>query len=79
MPTKADLSKYHELMLPTLQAVERLGGSAKSRQISDAVVEALAPTEESDWSDRFEPESRPSNSRQRPARIDSHLASSNDD
>lgn len=46
MPNKADLPKYHELMLPTLRAVDGLGGSAKARQITNAVIELLRPAEE---------------------------------
>lgn len=46
MASKKDLSTDKELMLPVLQAVDRLGGSATSRQITDAVIEALAPSED---------------------------------
>lgn len=46
MASKEDLPTDKELMLPVLQAVDRLGGSATSRQITDAVIEALAPSED---------------------------------
>lgn len=46
MASKKDLPTDKELMLPVLQAVDRLGGSATSRQITDAVIEALAPSED---------------------------------
>lgn len=46
MSSKEDLPLKKDLMLPVLQAVDRLGGSATSRQITDAVIEALAPPED---------------------------------
>ena len=46
MASKEDLPTDKELMLPVLQAVDRLGGSATSRQIRDAVIEVLAPSED---------------------------------
>ncbi|MDE0066422.1 MAG: hypothetical protein OXN44_06075 [Acidimicrobiaceae bacterium] len=41
-----DLPKYQELMLPTLLAIKRLGGSAKARQITESVIEELGPPDE---------------------------------
>lgn len=46
MASKKDLPTDKELMLPVLQAVDSLGGSATSRQITDAAIEALAPPED---------------------------------
>ena len=46
MASKEDLPTDKDLVLPVLQAVDRLGGSATSRQITDAVIEALAPSED---------------------------------
>ena len=46
MASKKDLPTDKDLMLPVLQAVDRLGGSATRRQIREAVVEALAPSED---------------------------------
>jgi restriction system protein len=39
------LPTYLELMLPTLRAVEDLGGSGSAKEIRDRVIELLAPTE----------------------------------
>jgi restriction system protein len=36
-----DLPRYRELLLPTLRAVEALGGSAKAREISDQIIDDL--------------------------------------
>jgi restriction system protein len=36
-----DLPKYHELMRPTLIALEKIGGSASLNEVNDAVVEIL--------------------------------------
>jgi restriction system protein len=36
-----DLPRYRELILPTLRAVEALGGSAKAREISDQIIDDL--------------------------------------
>lgn len=44
--TKDDLPTSFDLLLPTLQAIERLGGSAQRRQLREAVLEALNPSEE---------------------------------
>ena len=41
-----ELPTYLELMLPVLQVVDRLGGSATGRQIKEAVVETLEPSED---------------------------------
>lgn len=46
MASKEDLPTKKELLLPVLQAVDRLGGSATSRQVTDDVIEALAPSED---------------------------------
>ena len=46
MVTKEDIPSYLELMLPTLQAIDLLGGSAQSRQLADALVELLAPPDD---------------------------------
>ena len=46
MASKEDLPTYKDLMLPVLQAVGRLGGSATSRQITDTVIKALAPSKD---------------------------------
>lgn len=45
MLTPADLPAYSDLILPTLQAVEALGGSAKAREITAHLVEVLGVTE----------------------------------
>lgn len=37
---------YLDLMLPTLQAVEDLGGSGSAKEIRDRVIEVLQPTEQ---------------------------------
>ena len=44
--TKDDLPTSFDLLLPTLQAIERLGGSAQARQLREAVLETLNPSEE---------------------------------
>ena len=41
-----DMPTYQTFMLPTLQAVDRLGGSASVREIRDAMLTALDPPEE---------------------------------
>ena len=41
-----DLPAYADLMLPTLQAVDRLGGSASVRQIRGSILDELQPPEE---------------------------------
>ena len=46
MATKDDLPTSFDLLLPTLQAIERLGGSAQARQLREAVLETLNPSEE---------------------------------
>ncbi|MCY3805345.1 MAG: restriction endonuclease [bacterium] len=46
MATKDDLPTSFDLLLPTLQAIERLGGSAQTRQLREAVLETLNPSEE---------------------------------
>lgn len=46
MATKDDLPTSFELLLPTLQAIEKLGGSAQTRQLREAVLEQLNPSEE---------------------------------
>ena len=46
MATKEDIPSVTELMLPNLQAIEMLGGSAQGRQLTDATVEWLAPSED---------------------------------
>src|SRR5690625_3318485 len=42
----SDLPPYSELVLPTVQAVSDLGGSATSREITDQVLEIVRPSEE---------------------------------
>lgn len=37
----ADLPKYHDLMQPTLQALDRIGGSGALSEINDAVIELI--------------------------------------
>ena len=37
----AELPKYHELMMPTLIALDRIGGSASLNEINDAVIELV--------------------------------------
>lgn len=37
-PTPDDLPRYQDLMLPVLRAIDQLGGSATSREITDAVI-----------------------------------------
>lgn len=44
--TAEDLPRYTELLLPTLRAVEGLGGSGSSREITSAVLDVLNPTDE---------------------------------
>ena len=46
MASKEDLPTEKELMLPVLQAVDRLGGSATRHQVREAIVEKLAPSED---------------------------------
>ncbi len=46
MATKEDIPTSSEFMLPTLQVIEALGGSAQARQLRDATVERLAPSED---------------------------------
>ncbi len=43
---RADLPSYLELILPTLCAVQALGGSAKSREITNRLLEDLAVSDE---------------------------------
>lgn len=45
MPSVDDIPKYHELMLPVLQSVARLGGSASTREIRQTVVELVGADE----------------------------------
>ena len=42
-PTVDDLLRYTELMLPTLCAVDALGGSGSGREITAKVLEAISP------------------------------------
>lgn len=44
--TAEDLPSYQDLLMPTLRAVETLGGSGSSREITSAVLEALNPTDD---------------------------------
>lgn len=44
--TKDDLPTSFDLLLPILREVEELGGSAQTRQIREAVLETLNPSEE---------------------------------
>lgn len=44
--TAADLPRYADLMLPTLRAVEALGGSGSAREITANVLETVAPSDE---------------------------------
>lgn len=46
MTTKEDIPSYLDMMLPTLQAIDVLGGSAQAHQLADATVELLAPSDE---------------------------------
>jgi len=39
----AKLPKYHELMMPTLIALDNIGGSASLNEINDAVIELVQP------------------------------------
>lgn len=41
-----ELPKYHDLMQPTLLALDRIGGSASIHEINDAVVASLGLTQE---------------------------------
>ena len=41
MMDAAELPKYHELMMPTLIALDRIGGSASLNEINDAVIELV--------------------------------------
>lgn len=36
-----DLPKYHELMRPTLEALDKIGGSASLNEVNDAVIELV--------------------------------------
>lgn len=42
----ADLPTYSQLMLPTIRAVDSLGGSAKAQEITTRLLEDVAPTED---------------------------------
>lgn len=44
--TSDDLPAYSDLILPTVRAVSKLGGSATAREITTQVLEDLAPTDE---------------------------------
>ncbi len=44
--TKEDLPTSFDLLLPTLQAIEELGGSAQTRQLRESIIEKLNPSEE---------------------------------
>lgn len=46
MVNSDDLPAYSDLILPTVRAVARLGGSATAREITTQVLEDLAPTDE---------------------------------
>lgn len=46
MDTKEGLPTSFDLLLPTLEVVEELGGSAQTRQLREAVLEKLNPSEE---------------------------------
>ncbi len=46
MITKEDIPSSGEFMLPILRAIEALGGSAQSRQLSDATIKLLDPPED---------------------------------
>jgi hypothetical protein len=37
--------KYHQLFNPVLEAIQRLGGSAKIAEMDNAVIESLAPSD----------------------------------
>ena len=41
----ADLPTYSQLILPTIRAIDSLGGSAKAQEITSQLLEDLAPTE----------------------------------
>jgi restriction system protein len=41
MADNGDLPTYRDLILPTLRAVEALGGSAKAREITDQIIDEL--------------------------------------
>ena len=43
---QSDLPKYHDLMLPTLEALVQLGGSASLNEINDTVVASLGLPQE---------------------------------
>jgi restriction system protein len=44
--TASDLPRYTELMLPTLKAVDDLGGSGSAREITAKVLEAINPSDD---------------------------------
>lgn len=46
MVNSDDLPAYSDLILPTVRAVSKLGGSATAREITTQVLEDLAPTDE---------------------------------
>lgn len=46
MIAQDELPKYHELMQPTLLALDKIGGSASIHEINDAVADALGLTQE---------------------------------
>lgn len=46
MVNPEDLPAYSDLILPTVRAVSKLGGSATAREITTQVLEDLAPTDE---------------------------------
>lgn len=46
MVNSADLPTYSDLILPTVRAVSKLGGSATAREVTTQVLEDLAPTDE---------------------------------
>ena len=37
----SDLPKYHDLMRPTLVALEKIGGSASLNEVNDAVIDLI--------------------------------------
>lgn len=43
----SDLPRYHELMRPTLEALDKIGGSASLNEINDAVVDLVGLSAES--------------------------------
>ncbi len=46
MATKADVPKFDELMVPTVEALKRLGGSASNEELLDEVANGLNLSEE---------------------------------